>query len=199
MAAVAVSGQPLKRQRRTGPGGAGAEGATGSGDSSWETQYHALKVFVAAQGHARVPLQFPGDPGLGTWVSTQRRAYAAELERKAGKQPKCMNRISTDRIKKLQAIGFQWTVVARHARAEWEERFVALTRFVDKHGHARVPLKFADDAALGTWVSTQRRAHAAELERKAGQQPKCQNRINADQIKKLQDIGFEWTIVSRRS
>ena len=62
-----------------------------------------------------------------------------------------------------------------------------------KHGHARVPVEFANDPALGAWVHTQRQAHAAELERKAGREPRCDKRITAAHIKKLQHIGFEWT------
>ena len=76
----------------------------------------------------------------------------------------------------------------------WDERFGALRGFVKKHGHARVPLKFADDPALGIWVSTQRQAYAAELERKAGREPRCDKRITAARIKKLQRIGFEWRL-----
>jgi hypothetical protein len=76
----------------------------------------------------------------------------------------------------------------------WDERFVALRRFVEANGHARVPLHFADDPALGRWVSRQRKAYAAELERKAGREPRCTSRITAARINKLQRIGFEWTL-----
>ena len=63
-----------------------------------------------------------------------------------------------------------------------------------KHGHARVPVEFADDPALGEWVHTQRQAYAAELERKDGREPRCAMRITAERIKKLQRVGFEWTL-----
>ena len=76
----------------------------------------------------------------------------------------------------------------------WDERFSALRRFVKKHGHARVPREFADDRSLGAWVFTQRRAYAAELERKAGREPRCHHRITAAHINKLERIGFEWTL-----
>ena len=76
----------------------------------------------------------------------------------------------------------------------WDERFVALRRFVKKNGHARVPAKFADDRSLGFWVRSQRQAYAAELERKAGREPRCGRRITAAHIKKLQRIGFEWML-----
>jgi hypothetical protein len=46
----------------------------------------------------------------------------------------------------------EWVVVK-------PERFAALRRFVKEHGHARVPTEFADDPALGEWVSTQLPRH----------------------------------------
>jgi hypothetical protein len=63
----------------------------------------------------------------------------------------------------------------------------------------RVPKRFADDPALGLWVSTQRRAYAAELEREAGQSPSSTSRISAARVKKLQRVGFEWEVEARRA
>ena len=159
---------------------------------AWDERFAALRRFAKKHGHARVPNRFTDDPALGLWVSTQRQAYAAELERKEGREPRCTWRITAARIKKLQRIGFEWTLVNPDA---WDERFAALRRFVKKHGHARVPRRFADDPALGTWVDRQRKAYAAELERKEGREPLyCTNRITAARITKLQRIGFEWRV-----
>ena len=99
-------------------------------------------------------------------------------------------RISAARVKKLQRIRFEWAVKPDM----WDKRFAALRQFVKEHGHARVPKKFADDPALGQWVSTQRQAYAAELERFAGREPKCGHRITAAHMKKLEHIGFEWKV-----
>ena len=144
----------------------------------WAAQYHALLLFVAVHGHARVPRGFAHNPALAG-VSTQRRAYAAELERKAGRKPSCTSRISAARVKKLQLIRFEW----KPAAGAWDERFAALRGFVKDHGHAKVPQEFADDPALGKWVSNQRQAYAAELERKAGRQPSCTMRISAARVR----------------
>ncbi len=57
-------------------------------------------------GHARVPAMFADDLSLGSWVRNQRKAYAGELERNAGCEPRCTRRITAARIKKLQRIGF---------------------------------------------------------------------------------------------
>ncbi len=78
----------------------------------------------------------------------------------------------------------------------WDAGYWPLLRFVEAHGHARVPFHFADDPALGRWVGHQRHAKAVELERKAGREPRCTSRITAARIKKLQRIGFEWTLVN---
>ena len=64
--------------------------------------------------------------------------------------------ISAARVKKLQRISFEWVVMKL---GMWDERFAALRRFVKEHGHARVPTEFADDPALGEWVSTQLPRH----------------------------------------
>ena len=76
----------------------------------------------------------------------------------------------------------------------WDERFSALRRFLKKHGHTRVPARLANDPSLGMWVARQRQAYAAELERKAGREPRCSQRITFARIKKLQRIGFEWSL-----
>ena len=114
---------------------------------AWDERFAALRRFVKKHGHAGVPQRFAADPALGLWVNTQSQAYAAELERKEGREPRSTKRITAARIKKLQQIGFEWTLVNPDA---WDERFAALRRFAKKQGHARVPHRFADDPALGT-------------------------------------------------
>ena len=193
--AVNPNGTRVKRQRTSAATDDGDDGDDGAEDDlrpdAWDAGYWAMLRFVEVHGHARVPSRFGYDPALGKWVSRQRKAYAAELERKEGREPRCTERITAARIKKLQRIGFEWTLVNPDA---WKERFAALRRFVKKHGHARVPKLFADDPALGRWVATQRKAYAAELERKEGRETRCTNRITAARIKKLQRIGFEWRV-----
>ncbi len=147
--------------------------------------------FKEVHGHTRVPRIFPEDPVLGRWVHRQRRAYAAELDRAAGRKPKCIARINPDRIKTLMRIGFEWKLVTKDW---WDERFAALRRFVKEFGHARVPRTYEGDPVLGRWVHTQRNAYVAEQERKAGRHVTCKARITDARIEKLRRIGFEWTV-----
>ena len=74
----------------------------------WDRRFAALRRFVKEHGHARVPQEFADDPALGKWVDRQRHAYAAELERFAGREPKCRSRITAAHMKKLEHIGFEW-------------------------------------------------------------------------------------------
>jgi hypothetical protein len=175
-----AGGQP-KRPRQQAVGG----------DNTWNARYHGLLLFVEAHGHAQVPSKFADDPALGKWVRRQRQAYAAELEREAGQQPRCAHRISAARVKKLHNIGFDWGMKCDDM---WDVRFAALRRFVKKHGHTRVSEGFADDPALDNWVKRQRRAYAAEVQREAGQQPSSTFCITAARVKKLQRVGFEFVL-----
>lgn len=77
----------------------------------------------------------------------------------------------------------------------WEIKFQLLQKYVEEHGNARV-LRDLDTATypkLGVWVNSQRMARRAELQRACGQIPKCLNRINDEQVAKLDGIGFLWS------
>jgi hypothetical protein len=59
----------------------------------------------------------------------------------------------------------------------WKENFERLEEFKKKHGHCRVPQKFADDRKLGTWVTQQRSQ---------------KKNISAEKRKLRDGIGFDW-------
>jgi len=64
----------------------------------------------------------------------------------------------------------------------WYDMFNRLEKFKAKTGHCRVPNRYSGDPSLGSWVATQRRYY----KNKALPMP-------ADRVKKLTDLGFEWT------
>ena len=41
----------------------------------------------------------------------------------------------------------------------WQAQFDALRKFVNMHGHSRVPFKYSAAPSLGVWVDAQRRAY----------------------------------------
>ena len=68
--------------------------------AEWEKNYQLLESFKLLNGHCRVTQKFKGekeDLHLGRWVSRQRASYAKE-------------QLNADRIARLEAIGFEWTI-----------------------------------------------------------------------------------------
>jgi len=80
------------------------------------------------------------------------------------------NRLSTERVWKLNELGFVWSTT-------WEERLDELARYKDEHGDCSVPSK--SYGPLGHWVTSQRTA------RRKG-------KLSEERVKKLDDLGFVW-------
>ena len=70
-------------------------------DEKWQEQFNNLKAFRKRFGHCKVPRNYPVNPALGFWVSTQR--YENKL-RLAGEQ----SSMTDERRSKLNSIGFVW-------------------------------------------------------------------------------------------
>ena len=68
-----------------------------------------------------------------------------------------------------------------------------LLRYKQEHGNCQVPNRYEKDPKLGAWVSTQRRhyriAKAEGIESMS---------LTKDRIRRLEELGFEWTGVNPR-
>jgi len=64
-------------------------------NQKWNDMFEQLKVFRVENGHCNVARKYKQNPKLGDWVSTQRQYYRKE-------------KMSQDRIEKLEEIGFDW-------------------------------------------------------------------------------------------
>ena len=71
--------------------------------SAWDDMFSPLVLFKSQHGHCDVPQSFPENPKLGRWVGTQRR----EHRKKKNGEP---SNITDYRIKRLEDIGFRWSV-----------------------------------------------------------------------------------------
>ena len=100
------------------------------------------------------------------WVSTQR------IFKKRGK-------LSTDKIRRLDEIGFVWDLLDE----QWESRFNELLTYKTEHGNANVP---QDTIGLGAWVMTQRAANK-------------KGKISEERIQKLDEIGFKWERIAPKT
>jgi hypothetical protein len=96
---------------------------------------------------------------LGRWVSKQRTNKA---------------NISSDRIDRLEALGFVWDA----REAAWEEAVEVLRQFHAREGHSKVPAAYeVDGFRLGTWVSNRR---------------KEKDTLSPERLERLEALGFVW-------
>ena len=154
-------GQWVSVRRSTGTGGrlspertAALEAIPGwvwnAGEAKYQQSFRALKQFVEREGHARVNPrhleQFENEAvRLGQWVTLRREQYKSR-------------RISPERVAALEAVpGWVWDPYEE----DFQQGLRALKQFVEREGHARVPVSHVevydgDEFRLGQWVNTQR-------------------------------------------
>ncbi|MES2733340.1 MAG: helicase associated domain-containing protein [Bacteroidota bacterium] len=111
-------------------------------EQTWEKRFARLTRFGLLFGHVQVPKGWEVDPDLAAWVG-RLRTYA--------------QRLTPVQHQRLTGLGFAWKKDLKQAqRQRWEKRYQELVAFHQVHGHCRVPDKYAENPALGTWVSAQR-------------------------------------------
>ena len=66
-------------------------------DATWDEMFTALGAYKKVHGDCNVPVNWEENPRLGNWCSFQRQLYRS-------------NRLSPDRVKRLEAIGFRIAV-----------------------------------------------------------------------------------------
>ena len=179
----------------------------------WDKHFEHLKLFVEEFGHANVRLGLDTDkyPRLGNWVLHQRQAYHNEQKRMEGiplgRNP---DRISQERIEKLNALNFRWG--KRRTTTKWEDGYALLLAYINENGDSHVPRNLDTDAYpnLGKWVVSQRNkyrfakmpaevvgqgnAHSfsgpSSSSRKKGR--KVVSEDDKDKIAQLDAVGFDW-------
>lgn len=107
----------------------------------WEAGYAALKLFIGRTGHSRVPkVHFEEGINLGSWVGEQRL------------NQDCMSNERRVRLNGLN--GWVWDVRADAI----SEHLSALEEFMNREGHARVPVNcFINGINLGQWCRLRRK------------------------------------------
>jgi superfamily II DNA or RNA helicase len=138
-------------------------------EAGWQHMFAALKAYRQEHGDCRVSRSYKASPQLAKWVKQQRADYSEE-------------QLSTERIKNLEEIGFEWNP----DKAKWEEMFSALKAYKQERGDCRVPQRYGPNQQLATWVNSQRRFYS-------------RRQMSADRIKRLEEIGFVWILRDSRN
>jgi DNA-binding CsgD family transcriptional regulator len=128
----------------------------------WPEMYAALVEYKKVHGDCNVPHGWSKNPYLCAWVVRQRYARKA-------------SRLEQSRIEQLDKIGFVWNCV----EFNWESNYSALAKFREEFGHCRVSTLSKTHARLAFWVRMLRAK-------------KKQGKLTAEQIRRLDLLGFTW-------
>jgi len=149
-------------------------------DKQWFEMFARFKNYASANGTSTVRIVDDETAKLNRWVLAQRRA------KKGGK-------LSDERFRALDEAGFIWQRnksksapklppdVHKPVSHTWSEMFSELSDFFKLQGHCNVPADWQANPELARWVYHQRIA-------------KRQNRLTADQVRQMEEIGFAWNM-----
>ncbi|WP_257666480.1 helicase associated domain-containing protein [Parapedobacter tibetensis] len=133
----------------------------------WQAKFWELKAFKDKFGHCNVPQHWQENHVLGRWVIRQR-------VRK--------DKLSPDRIDRLNGIGFIWDL----PDFWWECKYSELLAFKEKYGHCNVSKGTDGYKPLADWIVKQRK----DFKQK-------ETRLDTWKIGKLNQAGFNWGTIIR--
>ena len=140
-------------------------------ESSFEQHVEQLRAFKESHGHLCITHTL--DKKLASFCSTMIFARCKPPDYRGTMT------MTEERIKVLDDLGFEWTQKQKHT---FEQRVEQMRAFKELHGHLRVTS--ALDKDLAPFCSTMRYARRSPA-------PGRRN-ISEEQIKVLDDLGFEW-------
>ena len=128
----------------------------------WEKGFRELVGYKKESGNCLVPRTYKTISGfkLGHWVGTQRTS---------------IDKLTPDRIHRLDALDFIWDPI----KHQWEKGFRELVGYKKEFGNCLVPRKYkaASEFHLGLWVENTRSR---------------KNKLTSERIQRLDAIGFIW-------
>jgi hypothetical protein len=146
--------------------------------TKFEERIDQLIEFSKKFGHVNVPSKYPANPSLARWCSSIRNDYKSK--KKCGEMK---NNLTDERIKELEALGFQWSL-----RVSFQERLQQLRQFKEKYGHVSVPIRFNENQSLADWCKALRKAYRLWKEGK----PHRFDFTNTSFLTPLEELEFDW-------
>ena len=140
--------------------------------TQWERQYQLAVLYYHEHGDLDIPSAYMTKEGvkLGRWLQRMRRDYKKGI-------------LEKDRIERLEIIGVTWDMQEN----QWEKYYEAARRFYQENGDLKVAPRYVspDGTRLGTWIQRVRKWYR-------------EDKLTAEQIKRLESIGMVWNGVSDR-
>ena len=135
-------------------------------DNKWNNGYEYAKKYFNDNGNLYVNKEYKTKDGfdLGIWIVNQRIAYY-------------LNKLSDDRINLLESIGMVWNVYSD----KWTTGLEELNNYYKENGNLIISVDYVCENGfnLGTWVKNIRKKYRL-------------GELTKEQIKILNDIGFNW-------
>jgi hypothetical protein len=151
-------------------------------NSGFDERFNDIMSFKAKYGHCDVS-QHGEDPSLGQWCSELRRSY-----KKIQNYQKPKRKLSDEQIQHLNDAGFNWSL-----QGKFHVHFNDLMSFKAKYDHCDVS-KYGENASLGIWCCKLRGSY-----QKIQNDQKPTNKLSDEQIQRLTDAGFNWSLQKAKS
>lgn len=162
----------------------------------WDDMIDRLQDYERNNGHVRISSQ--DDPELFDWMRSVRYNYRHQvLNTTTSSSSKTRPRLSKEKLKQLQYLGFDWGTTRNVRR--WDVMLRKLKEFQKMHGHAMVlPV---DDLELHRWIKMIRiNYHHQILNASNGSssslyesRQRRRPHLSNEKLKMLNDLGFCWT------
>ena len=146
-------------------------------ETRWDLYFAAAERYYREHGDLLVSRGYQTEDGLrlGVWISNQ-RSKRKRLVR---------GRLTDDQVQRLSSIGMVWDSAQDE---QWMRYYTAAKTYFEQNGNLRVSKRYETDDGLklGIWVVNQRQLYQKSMQQK--------ERMNADRIRLLNDIGMLWTV-----
>lgn len=145
----------------------------------WLDSYERLKEFIGKeQGWPSQKSSDPQEVKLANWCATQRSVRK--------NTPKA--KLNHERIRLLEEIDFNWSSYTQ--RRSWQESFTLVKEFYTCNGRWPVHTKDPEESKLAKWCSKMR-AYKNKIDTSVT--------LTNQQIKKLNELGFDWTYNKKKN
>ena len=151
----------------------------------WNEMYALALDYYEKYKNLDVPINYITEKEgikLGIWVSNQRQVYKK-------------NKLSKERIEKLEQIGMKWSALENkyqnlneYKELKWNEMYALALEYYEEYGNLKIPRVYEpqEGIKLGKWIVNQRQAYK-------------NNKLSEEKIKELESIGMIWSMRSNKN